>query len=66
MLFARAASFFFAALTFGLVVSANPVPDAEKRAVTTESVVSNLQTTVNSITSQLRKTMQRALVVGRR
>ncbi|KLO12936.1 hypothetical protein SCHPADRAFT_940812 [Schizopora paradoxa] len=53
MLFARVASFLFAVLTFGLLASANPVPEAEKRAVTSESVVSNLQTTVNSITSQL-------------
>jgi len=52
MLFARVASFFFAALTFGLV-SANPVPDTEKRTDSVETVVNNLQTTVGSITSQL-------------
>jgi len=53
MLFARVASFFFAALTFGLVVSANPVPDAEKRAVSVQTIVNNLLTSVNSITSQI-------------
>ncbi len=57
MLFVRAASFCFAALTFGLVVSANPVPEAKKRAVSAETIVTNLQTSVASITSQLRKNM---------
>ncbi len=58
MLFARVAPFFFAALTFGLVVSANPVPDAETRTDSVETIVNNLQRTVGSITSQLRKTIQ--------
>jgi len=53
MLFARVTSFFFAALTFGLLVSASPVADAEKRAVSAETIVSNLQTTVNGIMPQL-------------
>jgi len=54
MLFARAASFFLAALTFGLSASANPVADAEKRAVSPQTIVNNLQTTVSTIMPQLK------------
>ncbi|KLO12471.1 hypothetical protein SCHPADRAFT_905099 [Schizopora paradoxa] len=53
MLFARVASFFFAVLTFGLVAFANPVPNAEKRAVDPTTLVTNLQTKINGLTSQL-------------
>ena len=58
MLFARVASFFFAAVTFGLFVVANPVPDAEKRQIDPTSLVSNLQSTLSGLTSQLGKIYQ--------
>ena len=61
MLFARVASFFFAVLTFGLFAFANPVPDAEKRAVNPQTLVTNLQTKINSLTSQLCKENYRLL-----
>lgn len=59
MLFARVASFFFAVVTFGLFALANPVPSADKRAVDPMTLVTNLQSTVMGITSQLRKIIQR-------
>ncbi|KLO12469.1 hypothetical protein SCHPADRAFT_890783 [Schizopora paradoxa] len=53
MLFTRVASFFFAVLTFGLFAFANPVTNANKRAVDPTTLVTNLQSQINSLTAQL-------------
>ena len=53
MLFTRVASFLVAFFALGFIVSATPV-EGEKRAVTAQTIVNNLQTQVNSITTQLR------------
>ncbi len=56
MLFARIASFLFAVLTLGLFALANPV---EKRQTDPTALVTNLQSQISGLTSQLRKIIQR-------
>ena len=48
----------FALLMAALLVVANPVPNAEKRQIDPTSLVSNLQSTLSGLTSQLGKIYQ--------